>query len=569
MVQKNPLVASVKARMRGVNGLVVLTELFDLVMPCVVIHLTGVFLAGRLSLQAVVFDGAILFGAFCARAWCQFRATRLAHRMAYETLSHLRLSLVDRLRRLPLGFFQQRSTGELSQVVEHDVEQIEVYLAHVLPSMTAAFALPVLALLGLLILDWRLALAMVYPLPLVLLIHCLAAPAWKRGFKVVMESMKQMQSQVVEYVRNIRVIKAFSREESKTEQTIQAARDYVKWVVGSMGTVTIPMGLIAFVMKSGVVLLLIMGNRVVVEQELRVSWFILAMILGVSFTSSVVRSATFQHFSVVFHQAMSSIASVAEAPLLPEPVETEMPTDYSIVFEDVGFTYLGDEQALKNLNLVITAGETTALVGPSGGGKTTITQLIQRFWLPQQGRITIGGVSVRDLREDQISSLVSVVQQESFLFCGTIAENIALGRPGASREEMEEAARRARIHDFIMALPKGGATLSGGERQRLSIARMILKDAPIVILDEATSSLDRENKRQVEQALAELCREKTVLLITHCLAEAQRCHMIVVVDSGQVVARGQHDELLVQCYCYRKFVEAQHQVEQWQMGARA
>ena len=383
-----------------------------------------------------------------------------------------------------------------------------------------------------------------------------------------------MSEDLLEYVATIPVIKAFSNEENRTQQVLGGMRDYIRWVKRSMFSVTVPMTLITMFLEGGIVVMTLVGLWLMTSGELTVTRFILALILGGLFSSSFAKLATFQHVRIVYGQSLAKVQSITEVQTKDTADKKTDTTQTDVCFEHVTFSYPNKkDNALKDVCLQFPKGSHTAIVGESGSGKTTLASLMMGFWHPQTGTIRLGGENITELSERNIADYFSMVQQEVFLFNTTIQDNIRIGRPTATQKEVETAAQRAHIHDFIMGLPNGydtlageaGVKFSGGEKQRISIARMLLKDSPIVILDEATAALDGENEKLIQEALDELQRNKTVITIAHRLNTIQDMERIVVMDKGQVVSKGTHQELLKDCSLYRNMTETQEQVSKWQL----
>ena len=497
-----------------------------------------------------------------------------AHQSAYNALTRLRLRIISHLQRLPLGFFQERKVGDLVNIINHDVEQIEIYLAHGLPEILSATLFPALLWVIIMVLDWRLGLSLISLLPVAFLLQMAVKTLWGRSFQHFMESTQKMSEDLLEYVATISVIKAFSNEENRTERVLGGMRDYIRWVKRSMFSVTVPMTLITMFLEGGIVVMTLIGLWMMSSGELTVARFILALILGGLFSSSFAKLATFQHFRIVYGQSLAKVQSITEVQTKETADKKTDTTQTDVCFEHVTFSYPNKEDnALKDVCLQFPKGSHTAIVGESGSGKTTLASLMMGFWQPQTGTIRLGGENITELSERNIADYFSMVQQEVFLFNTTIRDNIRIGRPTATQKEVEMAAERARIHDFIMGLPNGYDTLageagikfSGGEKQRISIARMLLKDSPIVILDEATAALDGENEKLIQEALDELQRNKTVITIAHRLNTIQDMERIVVMDKGQVVSKGTHQELMKDCSLYRNMTETQEQVSKWQL----
>lgn len=584
MKDKRELAREMTAKSRLSNAILLTRAVLGLVPMVLVIYLVHLFLEGTLSPSAIACAAAAMAACVAGEAVCMYAATWKAHQAAYSCLTDIRLRIVRHLKKLPLGFFQIRRPGDLANIMRNDVEQVEVYLAHGLPESASATLFPAAAFVLMLAVDWRLALCMLAGLPLMWLVKKAAAPAWARGFEIVAQYASRMQNSLMEYVANIAVVKAFGKEERKTEETIRAARDYVSWATSSMNGVSVPMALIALFMESGTVLVLIVGTWLLSTGGISIERLILSMVLSAAFTSSVAKTATLQHYRFMFDQAMTGIESVLGVEAADPIKDSEEPRMGDIELNGVSFSYPQSEEdgserkrALDSIDLVFRKGSTNALVGSSGCGKSTLASLIMGFWHPDSGHITVGGRDLTRLSERQVSGLFSIVQQDVFLFNQSIEENILIGRPGATHEEVVEAAQRARIHDFISGLPhgyatvpgEGGVQLSGGERQRISIARVMLKDAPVIILDEATAAVDAENETLIQEAIDDLSRDKTVVSIAHHLNAIRGADQIMVMREGRVAGSGTHEELMRACPLYQEMVAKQKQVDNWDIREAA
>lgn len=573
MMKQQELVRQVTGKNRLSNIMLCCKIVFDLIPQVLLIHMIGVYFAAALTREQILWECGAMLICFISKAVCAYSATWTAHKAAYTCLTDLRLQIIRHLKKLSLGFFQERKTGDLTNVVQHDVEQVEGHLAHGLPEIMSATILPAAVFLVMLWVDWRLALVMIVGLPLMWITKKASAPLWTKNFKIYADSVTRMQENVMEYVSNISVIKAFGKEETKTEKTIQSAKDYDYWVKKSMAGISVPMGLIILFMESGAVLVMILGTYLLSVGQIELPRLILAIVLGGLFTSSIAKVATFQHYGIVFKQAMKGIWSILGVAVPNRPEQSADPHNGEIVISNLNFAYNGDGKVLENINLRFPKGSKTALVGASGCGKSTLANLLMGFWEPTDGRITIAGEAAASFSEQQLNRLFSIVQQEVFLFNLSMEENIRIGKPEASMEEIIAAAKKARIHDFIMSLPNGyqtmageaGVKFSGGEKQRISIARMILKDAPIIILDEATAAVDTENEAFIQAAIDDLSRDKTVIMIAHHLNTIRDADQIVVMDSGRIVDTGRHNALLDRCALYRKMVEDQNKVDNWKI----
>ena len=554
------------------NSLLALKIVFDLIPQILLVYLISSLITNNISEDNLKYIFLGIFISFALKGVFYYFATKVAHEKAYEKLTELRLDIIGHLKKLSLGFFKEHNTGELTNIVQHDVEQVEVYLAHGLPEIMSVTLLPTIIFIVMIFVDWRLALGMIVGVPLMYLVKVLSQKTMDKNFAIYFNHENKMREELMEYVKNISVIKAFAKEEEISERTLKTAREYIYWVKKSMGAITIPMGLIDIFMEIGVVIVMILGSIFLYYGNITTPNFILAIILSSAFTASISKTATLQHFSIVFREALKAIGKVLTVPLPKK--KTEQGLEFgNIEFKDVNFAYGKDGFELKNINLTFKKNSLNAFVGASGCGKSTVSNLLMGFWDADSGRIEINGKDIKDYSQENISNLIGSVQQEVILFDLSIFENIAIGKLNATKEEVIEAAKKARCHDFISALPNGyetrvgemGVKLSGGEKQRISIARMILKNAPILILDEAMAAVDSENEKLIGEAIDDLSKDKTVITIAHHLNTIRNSDQIIVMDKGLVLDTGSHEELMKRCDFYRDMVEAQNKVDRWNL----
>lgn len=554
------------------NSLLALKIVFDLIPQILLVYLISSLIANNISEDNLnhIFLG--IFISFALKGVFYYFATKVAHEKAYEKLTELRLDIIGHLKKLSLGFFKEHNTGELTNIVQHDVEQVEVYLAHGLPEIMSVTLLPTIIFVAMIFVDWRLALGMIAGVPLMYLVKVLSQKTMDKNFSIYFNHENKMREELMEYVKNISVIKAFAKEEEISERTLKTAREYIYWVKKSMGAITIPMGLIDIFMEIGVVIVMILGSIFLYHGNITTPNFILSIILSSAFTASISKTATLQHFSIVFKEALKSIGKVLTVPLPTK--NTEQGLEFgNIEFKDVNFAYGKDGFELKNINLTFKKNSSNAFVGASGCGKSTVSNLLMGFWDADEGQILINGKDIKKYSQENISMLIGSVQQEVILFDLSIFENIAIGKLNATKEEVIEAAKKARCHDFISALPNGyetrvgemGVKLSGGEKQRISIARMILKNAPILILDEAMAAVDSENERLIGEAIDDLSQDKTIITIAHHLNTIRDSDQIIVMDKGVVLDAGSHEGLMKRCDFYKDMVEAQNKVDRWNL----
>lgn len=560
----------------GKNGLsnlfLALKIVCDLIPQILLVYLISSLITNNISEDNLKYIFLGIFISFALKGVFYYFATKVAHEKAYEKLTELRIDIIGHLKKLSLGFFKEHNTGELTNIVQHDVEQVEVYLAHGLPEIMSVTLLPTIIFIAMIFVDWRLALGMIAGVPLMYLVKVLSQKTMDKNFAIYFNHENKMREELMEYVKNISVIKAFAKEEEISERTLKTAREYIYWVKKSMGAITIPMGLIDIFMEIGVVIVMILGSIFLYQGNITTPNFILAIILSSAFTASISKTATLQHFSIVFKEALKAIGKVLTVPLPNKKIEQGLEFG-NIEFKDVNFAYGKDGFELKNINLTFKKNSLNAFVGASGCGKSTVSNLLMGFWDADSGRIEINGKDIKDYSQENISNLIGSVQQEVILFDLSIFDNIAIGKLNATKEEVIEAAKKARCHDFISALPNGyetrvgemGVKLSGGEKQRISIARMILKNAPILILDEAMAAVDSENERLIGEAIDDLSKDKTIITIAHHLNTIRDSDQIIVMDKGVVLDAGSHEELMKKCDFYKDMVDAQNKVDRWNL----
>ena len=554
------------------NSLLALKIVFDLIPQILLVYLISSLITNNINEGNLKYIFLGIFISFVLKGVFYYFATKVAHEKAYEKLTELRIDIIGHLKKLSLGFFKEHNTGELTNIVQHDVEQVEVYLAHGLPEIMSVTLLPTIIFIAMIFVDWRLSLGMIAGVPLMYLVKVLSQKTMDKNFAIYFNHENKMREELMEYVKNISVIKAFAKEEEISERTLKTAREYIYWVKKSMGAITIPMGLIDIFMEIGVVIVMILGSIFLYYREITTPNFILAIILSSAFTASISKTATLQHFSIVFREALNAIGKVLTVPLPNK--KTEQGLEFgNIEFKDVNFAYGKDGFELKNINLTFKKNSLNAFVGASGCGKSTVSNLLMGFWDADEGQILINGKDIKEYSQENISMLIGSVGQEVILFDLSIFENISIGKLNATKEEVIEAAKKARCHDFISALPNGyetrvgemGVKLSGGEKQRISIARMILKNAPILILDEAMAAVDSENEKLISEAIDDLSKDKTVITIAHHLNTIRNSDQIIVMDKGLVLDTGSHEELMKRCDFYRDMVEAQNKVDRWNL----
>ena len=542
-----------------------------LITTFLVVWMLSLFQQGKMTLNILIGVSIGICASQILKAIFYALGIWKAHFWAYRSLAEIRLEIIQHMKKLPLSFFQKRKAGDLSNIIDNDVEQIEGYLAHAQPELkVSTFLIAGIAIIMFLI-DWRMAFAMILPVPISVIYQLLCKVAWKKGMNQYFASTKRMNEDVVEYIGTISAIKAFSSEEKRTDIVKQNMKDYIKWIRKMMIAISAPLSIGQLIMELGIVLMVIVGVRLMLIGNLSMPAFVLALILSNLFSGSVTRYMSFHHAGIILKASAESICSVLGE--LPEEEKTgiQQVENGNIVLDNISFSYDGKSEVLENISVTFKKGTVNAIIGGSGSGKSTIANLIMGFWKPQDGTITIAGQNTDEMSQKQLSELISIVQQDTFLFNTSIAENIRIGNKDATMQEVIEAAKKACIHDMIQSLPHGyetivgesGAKLSGGEKQRIAIARTILKNAPIIILDEATAAIDPYNEQLIQEAIYNLSKGKTVITIAHHLNTIVNAEQIIIMNDGKIVAVGKHEDLMGTCEEYACIFKAQEEVDNW------
>ncbi|UHA72705.1 ABC transporter ATP-binding protein [Paenibacillus sp. 481] len=493
------------------------------------------------------------------------------YKSAYSLAASGRLSLAEHIRHLSLGFFGKRDPGDITNLLLSDYGQVEHTISHNLPQLISAIVLPIMALFGLAVLDWRMALAMFAAIPLGALLLWLTDSIQAQLSERHVKAKNEAASRLQEYLSGIREIKAHNMGGTRFER-LRLSFDQLKKASIRLEGMIGPMIMGAMLLtRSGLTLMIFTGSYLLAGGTLSLPIFLLFLLVGTKVFEPL--TTVLMSYGELRYSAYSAQRIMDVQQEQPMEGDKDIVPYGAIAFDRVSFGYDDKVPVLKNLTFSIAPRTITALVGPSGSGKSTVTRLLARFWEVQQGQITIGGTSIRHINPEKLLKDISMVFQDVYLFQDTIRNNIRVGKMDATQEEIEQAARRACCHEFISALPlgydtpigEGGATLSGGEKQRVSIARALLKDASIVLLDEATASLDPENEAAVQQAINELVAHKTVILIAHRLKTIQNADNILVLDQGVLVEQGTHDILINRQGIYANLWNLQQRSEEWRL----
>ena len=515
---------------------------------------------------------AVLYGV------CAYASAMLSHGAAFDILYELRMKLMDKMGRISSGYYTSNTQGSIKKLLIEDVEQIEVFIAHSMCEVASAVATPLFTIIVLFIVDWRLTLVSLLPIMLsfVILAMALKKPDGAKHQKNMADCKAKMEGTVIEYIHGMSVIKifggtrnAFRRFETDMNSFTKSVHDTAYYNANGMGLYYAFFGAQVLFLLPAVIIML--GGAASYADTLPKVLFFLVVCAGLKEPLENMMNVTIDSTKInVGLKRMDDLLAEPEIALIGEGKKL---TKYDIEFNGVSFAYPGSGiKACDGVSFGLLEGSCNALVGPSGGGKSTIAQLLLHFYETDEGTIKIGGVDIREVAHAELVKNIAYVFQDPFIFSDTIENNIRMGRENASLDEVIAAAKAANIHDMIMALPKGydtvvsdSAGLSGGEKQRIAIARAMLKDAPIVILDEATAYADAENEARIQQAFSRLSKGKTVIMIAHRLKTIQNSDNILVMNGGRLEASGRHEELMQSCRLYRDMVAANERRDSWSM----
>lgn len=506
-------------------------------------------------------------------------ALMCSHKAAFRVQVNMRTAMMNHIMKLPLGYVESEGTGKIRKIVADSSAATETYLAHNLPDKAVSFATPVGLLAMMMVFDYRLGLISLIPavIAFVLMGTLMMGPKMAEDMKQYQNALETMSAEAVEYVRGVPVVKTFGQTVFSFKRFKNAIDEYEKWTLGYTKNMMVPM--VAFTTSAnGIFAALIIAAYVLTGHGVT-DKFILNLIFYILITSvltvTLMKLAYAGESQLMVRDAINRMDGILNMKPLPEPADGQTPKDTSIELDKVVFSYAGaDKNAVDGISLKIASGEHVAFVGPSGGGKTTLASLIARFWDVNSGAVKIGGVNVKDINSETLMNEVSYVFQDSRLLKMSILENIRMGRPDATDVEVMEALKNAQCMDIIEKFPDGvdtvigskGVYVSGGEAQRLSIARAFLKNAPILILDEATAFADPDNERQVQKAFEALSKDKTVIMIAHRLSTVTNADRIYVLADGRIAESGTHDELNSANGIYTHMWSEYNKSVKWKVG---
>lgn len=515
----------------------------------------------RCLIIAALWFGRVLFHSL---------STATSHKATFAVLGEIRKRCTEKLTRMPLGAVLEQSSGALKNTLIERIDSIEPTLAHIVPEFTANLLVPIIILAYIFIIDWRMGLASLATIPLGLFCYAVMMTGSAQFYKRTISATKALNDTAVEYIGGIQVIKVFGKTKSSYDRFVhdayEAAHSYIDWMRSSI----LPFTFATVIMPATMISVLPIGGLLVKESTLSSQDFVTIIILSVGIISPLITLMSYSDDFRTMGTIFGEVQSIMYAPEMERPVYGEIPKKNSLKLHDVHFSYQ-DKEVLHGISLEIPEGSFIALVGPSGSGKSTIARLIASLWDVENGKISLGDIDIREIPQEAYSDKVAFVSQDNYLFNMTVRENIRIGRADATDAEVEEAARQSGCHEFIMELENGydtlvgssGGHLSGGERQRISIARAMLKAAPIVILDEATAYTDPENEAIIQKSISNLTKGKTRIVIAHRLSTITSADCIYVIKAGVVDDRGTHDELLSHHGLYEAMWKAHMEVRDY------
>ena len=567
---------------REMSKLLTKTGKRDLIISSVFFALYGLSSIAMIvivfSILFQIFDGtslAMLYKYFIAigllvvfKGICNMVADMKKHSAGFDIVQQIRERMIIKLKKFSLGFYTNERLGEINTILHKDVDNMSLVVGHMWSRMFGDFLIGAVVFVGLASIDFKLAIIMAVSVPIALIFLYLTIKQSERIENQNNSALLDMVSLFVEYVRGIPVLKSFSNNKSLDNELMNKTKKFGETSKVASRFKAKQLSIFGFLLDIGYLVLLIAGAILVIKGSLDVLHFIIFAVISKEFYKPFASMEQHYMYYVSAVDSYERLSRILYADVIPDKVNGIVPKDNDIAFENIDFSYEKDEFKMEKLSFSIAEKTMTALVGESGSGKTTITNLLLRFYDVHKGKITLGGTDIRDIPYDELLDRISIVMQNVQLFDNTIEENIRVGKKGATKEEIIEAAKKARIHDFIMSLPKGyetdigenGGLLSGGQRQRISIARAFLKDAPILILDEMTSNVDPVNESLIQDAITELAKNRTVLVVAHHLKTIQKADQILVFQKGNLLEKGKHGELLEKDGYYTKLWKAQYEV---------
>lgn len=538
----------------------------------------------QLDMGRIMNYGWLALAGIVANILLYFLAIFSSHIAAFGTLYDLKVLFADHITKIPLGYHLTIGSGRLRKIMDENIESVEGFIAHQFPDFVASITAPIVMVIILFVVDWRFGLASLAGIILAFIAEFIGfgSGAMKENMGKYQKASEEMNNASVEYVRGMSVVKAFNQTASSFKKLQEAISGYTEWVLKfSLGWQNCMPAFTTII--NNIYLILVPVGILIGSNTSNFKEFSMKFIFYLLFVPAIAGVLNkIMYISESFMQIDGNVARMDEIlniPELPETANPQKPQGEDVVFDHVSFTYTGnnEEKALESVSFAAKQGQITAIVGPSGGGKSTIANLISRFWDVTDGKITIGGVDLRDMAQNDLMRQVSFVFQDIFLFKQSILDNIRMGNRNATEEQVIAAAKAAQCHEFISKLPEGyhtvvgtkGVHLSGGERQRIAIARAIIKDSPIIVLDEATAFSDPENEYLIQKAFEKLMQNKTVIIIAHRLSTIRNADKIIVMEKGQIVESGKHDDLVAAGGRYFQMWNHYTEAINWKLNGKA
>ena len=538
--------------------------IFKILPYFIIADVVKLFLNGEKEFEIYLAKAVLIVLSFIIAELLHSLSTALSHRATFAVLANIRKACCDKLARVPLGYVKDTPSGTFKNIMVERIDSIETTLAHIVPEFTSNLLAPVIILIYFFLTDWRLALWSLVPVIVGFLSYFGMMLDYKPSFERTVQTTKDLNDAAVEYIDGIEVIKAFGKTESSYAKFTKAAMAYADSFISWMKRCSIFHALMMVVTPYTLLTVLPFGAHYVENETLTIPNFVMCIILSLGIVGPLITVGSYTDDLGKIGVIVGEVVGILEQPELKRPAEsTAVPKDNSVTLTDVKFGY-HDKEILHGVTMELKAGTVNAIVGPSGSGKSTIAKLIASLWDVNSGSIKIGGTDIKQLSLTDFNRKIAYVAQDNYLFNESVRENIRQGNPNATDEQVIEVTKKSGCYDFIMQLENGfdtivggaGGHLSGGERQRISIARAMLKDAPIVILDEATAYTDPENEAILQNSIAKLVAGKTLIVIAHRLSTVKDSDQIFVINEGNVAAHGTHEELLASCPLYKEMWNA-------------
>ena len=533
----------------------------------VVTQIAKALMAGDRELGFYLTRCAVMAALWTGRVLCHAFSTTASHKATFVVLGEIRKRCTEKLTHMPLGAVLEQSSGALKNTLIERIDSIETTLAHIIPEFTANLLIPLIILVYIFTINWRMGLASLATVPLGMFCYVFMMAGSAKFYKHTVTATKALNDTAVEYIGGIQVIKVFGKTKSSYDRFVhdayEAAHSFIDWMRESI----IPFTFAMVIMPATMVSVLPIGGLLVKGGKLLPEDFVTIIILSVGMITPIITLMSYSDDIRTMGTIFGEVRNILEAPEMIRPESGDVPDENSLSLNDVRFSYK-DKEILHGVTLKIPEGSFTALVGPSGSGKSTIARLIASLWDVDSGSITLGGMDIRRIPQEAYADKIAFVSQDNYLFNMSVKENIRLGRPDAADADVEEAAKQSGCHDFIMSLENGydtlvgssGGHLSGGERQRISIARAMLKAAPIIILDEATAYTDPENEAVIQRSVSKLTQGKTLIVIAHRLSTIVDADRIYVIKDGRIDDSGTHKELISRHGLYEMMWKAHMEV---------